>query len=107
MNTFEDVIKTFQSARQNLGEILSSCEVIDSPSLDVALRHLKVANPIGKEYPFYMIIETSGSNAQHDVEKLEAFVEKMIESQVVIDGTLNTEPSRIAVSIKKILTTGK
>lgn len=38
LNSFDDVLKTFVSAKRNLGEILSSCELIDEPALTAALQ---------------------------------------------------------------------
>ena len=31
-------------------------------------RNLGLVNPLGQAYPFYVLIETSGSDAQHDEE---------------------------------------
>lgn len=55
-------------------------------------------NPIG-DFPFYVLIETSGSNETHDMEKLTKFFEETMESGLVLDGTLCSEPSRIKVTI--------
>ena len=44
--------------------------------------------PLEEEYPFYVLIETSGSNKIHDDEKLEAFLESAMESEIVVDGTI-------------------
>lgn len=39
-------------------------------------------------YPFYMLIETSGSEEAHDAEKVGAFLEKVMEEGLVADGAL-------------------
>lgn len=58
------------------------------------------SSPIA-EHPFYLLIETSGSNAEHDEEKLSNYLEKFIESGIVLDGTVTNEPGKIQViSIK-------
>ena len=59
MENFDSVLKTFYDAKLKLGEILSSCEFIDYDSLDGPVSKLGLKCPIG-EYPFYMLIETSG-----------------------------------------------
>ena len=61
LESFERVLETFKAARANLGEILSSCEFIDAGSLDVVRENLGLQSPLQEEYPFYMLIETSGS----------------------------------------------
>lgn len=39
-------------------------------------QHLEGAtNPLYSDAPFYMLLETHGSNTAHDVQKLEAFLE--------------------------------
>nr|CAD7197965.1 unnamed protein product [Timema douglasi] len=61
LNSFDDVLRTYKDARAGLGEILSSCEMMDAQSLDVCTSNLKLRNPIS-DFPFYMLIETAGSN---------------------------------------------
>lgn len=52
--------------------------------------------PIG-DYPFYMLIETSGSNERHDAEKLNYFLEKQMSTDTILDGVIVSEPSKINV----------
>ena len=47
-----------------MGEILSSCEFIDAGSMDCVTGNLGLKCPLA-ENNFYMLIETSGSNAEH------------------------------------------
>ncbi|KAJ4443708.1 hypothetical protein ANN_05383 [Periplaneta americana] len=94
LEKFDDVLRTYRDARHGLGEILSSCEMMDALSLDAATTNLKLQRPIG-EFPFYMLIETSGSNGAHDEEKLNKFLEASMANGVVLDGTVASEPSRI------------
>jgi FAD/FMN-containing dehydrogenase len=101
LDTFDDVLRTFKEARSGLGEILSSCEMMDILALDAATTNLKLQRPIG-EFPFYMLIETSGSNGTHDEEKLTSFLESLMASGVVRDGTVASEPSRIKVRYQYI-----
>lgn len=51
--------------------------------------------PLG-EYPFYLLLETSGSNLKHDDEKLSTFLEKAMDRGLVLDGVSTNEPSKIA-----------
>ena len=63
----------FVRARQKLGEILSAFEFFDQQALDLTLKHLEgVRNPLpDTQTPFYLVVETSGSNEAHDSEKLQ------------------------------------
>ncbi|XP_068231381.1 D-2-hydroxyglutarate dehydrogenase, mitochondrial [Palaemon carinicauda] len=94
LQTFEDVLHTFREAKAKLGEILSSCEFIDRSSMECVELNLKLRAPIDP-HPFYMLIETSGSNSDHDEEKLNMFLEESLGSGQVSDGTVATEPSRM------------
>ena len=44
--------------------------------------------PHENSYPFYMLLETSGSDEAHDLEKVEQLLEKAVEDGVVVDGTI-------------------
>ncbi|KAB7507624.1 D-2-hydroxyglutarate dehydrogenase, mitochondrial, partial [Armadillidium nasatum] len=94
LDSFEDALKTFQEAKWKLGEILSSCEFFDDVSLDCVTSNLKISSPIA-EHKFYMLIETSGSNATHDEEKLNTFLESTMNSGLINDGTVASEPSKM------------
>ncbi|XP_001992092.2 D-2-hydroxyglutarate dehydrogenase, mitochondrial [Drosophila grimshawi] len=95
LNSFDDVLKTFVSAKRNLGEILSSCELIDHLAFDNALDHYKFLKSPITGYPFYMLIETSGSNATHDEEKINQFISDGMERGEIIDGTVTGDPGKV------------
>ena len=61
LESFSRVLETFKAARSDLGEILSSCEFLDAGSLDVVRDNLSLTSPLPGDYPFYMLVETSGS----------------------------------------------
>ncbi|GLH15669.1 Alkyldihydroxyacetonephosphate synthase [Gryllus bimaculatus] len=94
LKSFEEVLKTSINARKKLGEILSSCEMMDHATLDAVTSNLKVQNPIG-EYPFYMLLETSGGNSEHDQDKLNFFLQSSLVSGEIEDGVVASEPSKI------------
>ena len=49
--------------KNELGEILSAFELMDSESMAVVTANLGLENPIQSDNaPFYVLIETSGSN---------------------------------------------
>lgn len=86
-------------AKRDLGEILSSFELIDRVSVEDANRTLGLKSPLSTDHDFYTLIETSGSNLAHDEEKLTAFLEKVMERGYADDGTYTSEPSKVRVRI--------
>lgn len=49
------------------------------------------------EHPFYVLVETHGSDEVHDEEKLTRFLKKEMESGLILDGTVTSEPSKMRV----------
>lgn len=47
-----------------------------------------ISSPLQSQPPFYVLVETTGSRAEHDQEKIEAFLGEAIESGTVVDGTI-------------------
>ena len=92
--SFSDVLKIYKLARSMLGEILSAFEFLDDFCMDLVEMHLGLHNPISKQ-PFYVLLETSGSNSTHDEQKLDAFLEKVMAESTAQDGTLATDLSKI------------
>lgn len=45
-----------------------------------------------------MLLETSGSNENHDNEKITAFLQSALERGDIIDGTITNEPGKMLVS---------
>lgn len=93
VRSFKDIEIVFQRAKSELNEILSAFEFMDYQSMQLTKKHLKQVDetlgfPLDNEYPFYLLIETSGSNKDHDDSKLEKFLEDIMEDEIVIDGTM-------------------
>ncbi|XP_011499612.1 PREDICTED: D-2-hydroxyglutarate dehydrogenase, mitochondrial [Ceratosolen solmsi marchali] len=95
LRDFKKVLETYRLAKGELSEILSSCEMMDRVSMDIAEQALGLKNPLASENDFYMLIETSGSQLSHDEEKVKAFLEKVMELGIVDDGTVTSDPSKI------------
>ncbi|CAG9771240.1 unnamed protein product [Ceutorhynchus assimilis] len=94
LNSFENILKVLTQAKRDLGEVLASCEMIDESTLEVCTDNLKLKSPISN-FPFYMLIETHGSNNEHDQEKLNGFLEDVMGNGLVLDGTVTNEPSKM------------
>ncbi|XP_041073181.1 D-2-hydroxyglutarate dehydrogenase, mitochondrial isoform X2 [Carcharodon carcharias] len=93
-DSFEKILDIFKESKSMLGEILSAFEFLDYSCREVVCEHLKLRNPL-QEAPFYILIETSGSNSDHDQEKLSHFLEKVMACGLVTDGTMATEENKI------------
>ncbi|XP_026304838.1 D-2-hydroxyglutarate dehydrogenase, mitochondrial isoform X3 [Piliocolobus tephrosceles] len=91
---FAEVLQTFSTCKGMLGEILSAFEFMDAVCMQLVGRHLHLASPV-QESPFYVLIETSGSNAGHDAEKLGSFLEHALGSGLVTDGTMATDQTKV------------
>ncbi|ETV66157.1 hypothetical protein H257_17309 [Aphanomyces astaci] len=88
-NSFDAVQKTYVAARRHLGEILSAVEFMDRASLDMVLRSQStLVDPLETACPFYVLLETAGSRADHDMDKLDAYLAHVLESGDVVDGTV-------------------
>ncbi|XP_074030155.1 D-2-hydroxyglutarate dehydrogenase, mitochondrial [Leptinotarsa decemlineata] len=94
LKSFENVLKILKKAKKDLGEILSSCEMIDESSLESVTENLKLKSPLSI-HPFYMLVETHGSNKEHDEEKMNKFLEDVMEEGLALDGTTTNEPSKM------------
>lgn len=88
IESYEQVQKAFGEAKKQLSEILSAFELMDGRTQQLV--HSSTGNkyPLEGEYPFYCLVETSGSNADHDMEKLETFLESIMGEGIVADGVL-------------------
>nr|XP_023019728.1 D-2-hydroxyglutarate dehydrogenase, mitochondrial-like [Leptinotarsa decemlineata] len=107
LQNFDKVLETFTLSKHKLGEILSAVEVMDTPTMDFIKERNNQKSPIG-DYPFYLMIETSGSNEQHDEEKLNMFFEETLEKELVLNGTVANETNKIQDiwSIRENITNG-
>ncbi|KAL4978914.1 hypothetical protein BDW66DRAFT_157786 [Aspergillus desertorum] len=88
LESYDKVRQAFGEAKKQLSEILSAFELMDGRSQKFV--HTTTGNkyPLEGEYPFYCLVETSGSNAEHDMEKLETFLESIMGEDIVADGVL-------------------
>jgi FAD/FMN-containing dehydrogenase len=95
LESYEHVQKAFREAKGQLSEILSAFELMDGRTQKLVNRVTGKSMPLEGEHPFYCLIETSGSNTDHDAEKLEKFLEHVMETEVVQDGILAQDQTQI------------
>lgn len=90
VDSFDHVCQTAQHARKHCAEILSALEFLDQDSFDHVINNPSHSfrDPFEKRYPMYVLIETSGSNQDHDQAKLQGLVEDVLENGIVADGVV-------------------
>ena len=92
--SWDAVLRTAATAREHLSEVLSALEFLDAPAMRCSERGLGLKNPISDQ-PFYVLVETHGSNDDHDSEKLNGFLEAAMESGHVVDGTVAQDRTQL------------
>lgn len=95
VESYEKMQLAFREARQQLGEILSAFELMDLRSQQLVQKVRSTTSPLDGEHPFYCLIETSGSNSDHDSEKLANFLEDVMSKEIVTDGVLAQDETQI------------
>ncbi|XP_007941440.1 D-2-hydroxyglutarate dehydrogenase, mitochondrial [Orycteropus afer afer] len=91
---FTEVLQTFSSCKGMLGEILSAFEFMDAECMRLVGQHLSLTCPV-RESLFYVLVETSGSSAEHDSVKLDAFLEHALGCGLVTAGTVATDQRKM------------
>jgi FAD/FMN-containing dehydrogenase len=106
VENFENCVNIFKKTKTNLDSILSAYEFFDSACLETVLQHMKVSYPLEKKYPFYILIETHGSNEKNDEtvgihfsskisQLLLEYFEDILSSEIASDGVLAQDESQV------------
>lgn len=95
LDSYAAVQTTFTKAKSQLGEILSAFEMMDGTSQRLVAEVTGRRRPLQGESPFYVLVETSGSNPEHDSAKLEAFLEDLMTTETVSDGVLAQDETQL------------
>lgn len=95
LSSYEKVQLAYQEAKLRLGEVLSAFEMMDSHSQNYVHQVSQNKRPLDEQHPFYCLVETSGSNGNHDYEKLEGFLEYVMSEGIVSDGVVAQDASQI------------
>jgi FAD/FMN-containing dehydrogenase len=88
VESYEQLCRAYKEAKGMLSEILSAFELMDGRTQQLVHKTSGNKYPLEGEYPFYCLVETSGSNEEHDMAKLEAFLEHIMGEGIVADGVL-------------------
>ncbi|PHH90264.1 hypothetical protein CDD83_4134 [Cordyceps sp. RAO-2017] len=88
LDSYDKALRAFREAKGRLSEILSAFELMDGRSLQMVQAVRREARPLEGEHPFYCLVETSGSDGDHDGDKLDRFLERVMADDVVADGVV-------------------
>ncbi|WWD15829.1 hypothetical protein CI109_100253 [Kwoniella shandongensis] len=96
--SYEACLSVFAETKTHLGEILSAFEMFDRTSYEAVKKHGGARRVFeeGNEGEFYCLVETGGSNAEHDSEKLTRLFESLISSSSILDGVLAQDTTQSA-----------
>ncbi|XP_051046809.1 D-2-hydroxyglutarate dehydrogenase, mitochondrial isoform X2 [Phodopus roborovskii] len=86
-NTGYDLKQLFIGSEGTLG-VITAVSILCPP-------RPKAVNVAFLESPFYVLVETSGSSAGHDAEKLTSVLEQVLNSGLVSDGTMATDQKKV------------
>ncbi|CAN0260262.1 unnamed protein product [Ectocarpus sp. 4 AP-2014] len=104
LSDFRGVESVLSLARGRLAEVLSAVEFMDKETVALTLEKCQgVRSPFpppatgGDDggHKYYVLIETSGSDADHDAEKMEGFLEAAMEHGSVVDGAVAQDLSQL------------
>lgn len=96
VSSYEKVQAVFTRTKHMLGEILSAFEMMDGGTQRVVAHVTGRQRPVAThDAPFYVLIETSGSNKEHDDVKLMELIEQLYEDDVILDGTLAENETQV------------
>lgn len=96
-HSYQNVQETLQLAKKMLGEVLAAFEYMDEAVLNLVSQEKAIPIQLnnGSNFAYCILIETHGSNNEHDMQKLEAFVEEAMTQQVVADGVMAQDLSQL------------
>ncbi|RUS80053.1 hypothetical protein EGW08_012170 [Elysia chlorotica] len=92
--SFQKVLDIFVACKSHLGEIMSAFEFMDSQTMQLVKENLSMTSPL-VDYPFYTLVECSGSNGTHDEEKLTKMLQAVMDDGAALDGTVATDSTKI------------
>ncbi|CDH60359.1 d-lactate dehydrogenase 2 [Lichtheimia corymbifera JMRC:FSU:9682] len=97
LDSFDDIQKAFVMAKEDLSEILSAFEFWDDASMNLVKKVTlpDATYPIEAKSKFYALLETQGSRQEHDQEKLDAYLSRVMEADVAHDGVIAQDAKQI------------
>ena len=98
LNSFEGVTALLAHMQKGLAGTLSAFEVMWGEYLKGVTGDNGHAAPIDREYPFYVMLEADGADAESDQVRFDSLLESAFESEIVIDAVIpSSEAQRHAL----------
>lgn len=96
-DSYQHVQQTLRLAKDMLGEVLAAFEYMDEAVLSLVSKEkqIPVCRDSTSNYPYCILIETHGSNQEHDMSKMEVFLAEAMSQEVVVDGVLAQDLSQL------------
>lgn len=73
-------------------------EFLDAGCMQLSERHLGSRRPIASDSGFYVLLETHGSNREHDQAKLDTLLEHLMSADLIQDGTIAADAKQVCPS---------
>ena len=106
-SSYEHVLQVLQTAHEELGEVLSAMELMDDNTLQFVQQHGfsetdggsrllqdMLESDSGSDHairPLYLLVETQGSNSDHDSSKMDIFLTRLFASNTIQNGFLASD----------------
>ena len=88
-NNYENVINLLKTLEKGLGGILSAFELMWGSTYRTMIeKSTSLISPINQDHNYYVFVETLGSNKEKDYGLLQNLIEKALEDNVILDGSL-------------------
>uniref|UniRef100_A0A8R1DP93 D-2-hydroxyglutarate dehydrogenase, mitochondrial n=2 Tax=Caenorhabditis japonica TaxID=281687 RepID=A0A8R1DP93_CAEJA len=88
VTSFEKCCEVLKLAKSSLSEVLSSFEFLDEATMKCLKTNLDLHSVLGTPSAFCVLVETSGSNEDHDMAKMGAFLDECLSKELILDGVL-------------------
>lgn len=98
LDSYDQVLKLFSTARTEFGETLSSFELMDNAIVTHVEDKLRLSCPVANTHPFYVLIELASSQptvGRH----MENVLAKALDDLVIADATTTDQMSSMNVII--------
>lgn len=95
ITSWENVQIVYKKAKEELQEIISAFEFFDEAAYKLVKKHMNVTDPLTTQAPFYLLIETHGSNKEHDDAKLHSFLATIKELNAAQEGYVAKDEKQI------------
>jgi len=105
-DSYKNILKVLQTAKEELGEILSAMELMDYNTLHLVQKYGCGSNDSGSRLlqdmlqsdpstqqsecsrPLFLLVETQGSNSDHDTSKMDSFLTRLYDCNLISNGFL-------------------